>query len=89
MIRHKWQTPQCSIRYKDISDDKVDIAVTKLMLCDTHLQPTTDSEVEKHCQLFVGTDNETQSVAMRISNEDSSLVAIAPARPDPRTGRAI
>ena len=46
------------------------------MPCDTHLQPTTDFEFEKHCQLFVGTDNETLSVAMRISNEDSSLVAL-------------
>ena len=36
-----------SIRYKDISDDKVDIAVTKLkMPCDTHSQPATDFEFE-------------------------------------------
>jgi hypothetical protein len=59
------------------------------MPCDTHSQPTTDFEFEKHCQPFLGTDSETLSVAMRISNEDSSLVAIAPASPIPRTGRAI
>ena len=34
---------------------------------------------EKHCQLF-GTDNQTLSVATRISNDRSSVVAVA-ARP--------
>jgi hypothetical protein len=32
----------------------------------------TDFEFERHCQLFVDTNNETLSVAMRVSNEDSS-----------------
>ena len=66
-----------SIRYKDISDDKGDIAVTKLK-CPVALirNRQTDFEFEGHCQLFVDTDNETLSVAMRISNEDSSLLAI-------------
>jgi predicted DNA binding CopG/RHH family protein len=59
------------------------------MPCETHSQPATDFEFEKHCQPFVGADKKTLSVAMRISNEDSSLVAIAPASPVPRTGRVI
>jgi len=76
------------VGYKDTSDDKVDIAVTKLkMPCDTHWQQTTDFKFEKHCQLF-GTDNEALSVAMVISNDGSSVVAVA-ARPIPKTGRAI
>src|SRR6266481_3753669 len=58
-----------SVRYKDTSDDKVDIALTKLKIpCDTHWQPTIDFKFEKHCQLF-GPDNETQSVAIRISDD--------------------
>jgi hypothetical protein len=69
------------VRYKDTSDDKVDIALTKLkILCDTHWQPTIDFKFEKHCQIF-GTDNETLSVAMRISNDAPWLVAATPARP--------
>ena len=40
-------------------------------------------------QLFAGNDNETLSVAMGISSDDSSLVAIATVRPSFRTGRAI
>jgi hypothetical protein len=40
------------VRYKDTSDDKVDIALTKLkMPCETHWQPTTDFKFEKQCQL--------------------------------------
>ena len=63
------------VRYKDTSDDKVDIALTKLkMPCDTRWQPTTDFKFAKHCQLF-GTNNETLSVAMRISDEGPSLAA--------------
>ena len=49
------------------------------MPCDTHQRPTLDFEFEKHCQL-IGTDNEALSVATRISNDRSSVVAIA-ARP--------
>ncbi len=46
------------VRYKDTSDDKVDIALTKLrMPCYTHWQPTIDFTFEKHRQLF-GIDNE-------------------------------
>jgi hypothetical protein len=41
------------------------------MPCGTHSQPTAD--FAKYCQPFVGTANEVLSVAMRISNEDSSL----------------
>jgi hypothetical protein len=40
----------------------------------------TDFEIERHCQLFVDTDNETLTVAMLTSNEDSSFVAIAAAK---------
>jgi hypothetical protein len=69
------------VRYKDTSDDKVDIALTKLkMSCDTHWQPAIDFKFEKHCQLF-GTDNETLSVATRISNDAPWLVAATLARP--------
>jgi len=50
---------------------------------------STDFEFKKHYQPFVGTDNETLRVAMRSTNEGSSLVAIAPARPILRTGPAI
>jgi hypothetical protein len=65
-----------SIRYKDISDDRVDIAVTKLK-CPAALirnrrawrQLTSSSG---NCERFVGTDNETLSVAIRVSNEDAS-----------------
>jgi hypothetical protein len=40
------------VRYKDTSDDKVDIALTKLkMRCNTHWQPTTDLKFAKQCQL--------------------------------------
>jgi hypothetical protein len=69
MVRHKWRLLNIFVRYKDTSDDKVDIALTNLkMPCDTHQRPTRDFESEKHCQLF-GTDNETLSVAMRISDD--------------------
>jgi hypothetical protein len=69
------------VRYKDTSDDEVDIAVTKLkMPCDTEGNQQVTSSFEKHCQLF-GTDNETLSVAMRISNDAPWLVAATPARP--------
>jgi hypothetical protein len=70
-----------SICYKDISDDKGDIAVTKLK-CPVALirNRQTDFQFEKHCQLFVDTDNETLAVAMLTSNEDSSFVAIAAAK---------
>src|SRR5438094_10621318 len=37
-------------------------------LFDSHSRPTG-----KHCYLFVRTDNETLSVAMRIGNQDFSL----------------
>jgi hypothetical protein len=57
------------VRYKDTSNDNVDIALTNLkMPCDTHQRPTPDFDFEKHCQLF-RTDNETLSAAMRISND--------------------
>jgi hypothetical protein len=69
MVRHKGGLLNIFVRYKDTSDDKVDIALTNLkMPCDTHQRPTRDFEFEKHCQLF-GTNNETPSVAMRISND--------------------
>jgi hypothetical protein len=56
-----------SFATKDTSDDKVDVALTNFkMPSGTHLHPATDFESEKHCRLF-GTDNETVSVAMRIS----------------------
>jgi len=49
--------------------DNIDIALTNLkMPCDTHQRPKCDFESEKHCQ-FLGTDNETLSVAMRISDD--------------------
>jgi hypothetical protein len=77
------------VRYKDTSDDKVDIALTKFkMPCDTHWQPTIDFEFEKDCQLF-GTDNQTLSLSIRISDEGSSLVAVAPQSQLSKTGRAI
>jgi len=62
-----------SIRYKDISDEKGDIAATKLK-CPVALvrNRQTDFEFERHCQLFVDTDNETLAVAIRVSNENSS-----------------
>jgi hypothetical protein len=44
---------------------------------DTHSQPTTDFDSEKHCQPFVGTYDETPNVSTSISKEDSPLVAIA------------
>ena len=49
------------------------------MPCDTHWQQTTDFKFEKHCQLF-GTGNEALSVATRISDDRSWVVAVA-ARP--------
>ena len=49
------------------------------MPCDTYWQQTTDFKSEKQCQLF-GTDNKGLSVATRISNDGSSVVAVA-ARP--------
>ena len=68
-----------SIRYKDISDDKADIAVTKLKcpvaLIRNRCAWATDFEFEKHCQLFVGTDNETLSVAICISNARGNRTA--------------
>jgi hypothetical protein len=67
MVRHKGGLLNVFVRYKDTSDDKVDIALTK-MPCDTHQRPTRGFEFEKHCQLL-GTNNETPSVAMRISND--------------------
>jgi hypothetical protein len=68
-----------SICYKDISDHKGDIAVTKLK-CPVALirNRQTDFEFERHCQLFVDTDNETLAVAMLTSNGDSSPAAIDP-----------
>src|SRR4029453_8893202 len=72
-------SPISSIRYKDISDDKGDIAVTKLK-CPVALirNRRTDFEFERHCQRFVDTDNETLAVPMLTSNEDSSPAAIDP-----------
>jgi hypothetical protein len=89
MVRHKGGLLNIFVRYKDTSDDEGDIALTKLkMPCDTHQRPTLDFEFEKHCQLF-RTDNETLSVAMRISNKDPSLVAATPQGQVFKTGRAI
>src|SRR5439155_421247 len=49
-------------------------------LFDSHSRPTG-----KHCYLFVRTDNETPSVAMRIGNQDFSLkIAVTKPRCDPR-----
>jgi hypothetical protein len=77
------------VRYKDISAGKVDIALRKLkMPCDTHRRPTRDFESEKHRQLF-GANNETLSVAMRISNKDLSLVVATPQSQVSKTSRAI
>ena len=72
-----------SICYKDISDDKADVAVTKSkcpvpLIRNRRAWATTDFEFEKECQLFVGTDNETLNVAIRVRNEDSSPAAIDP-----------
>ena len=79
-----------SIRYKDISDDKVDIAVTKLK-CPVILFATDEltSSFEKPCQLFVSIDNEALSVSMRISSEILHWWHLQRQRPNPRTGRAI
>jgi hypothetical protein len=45
------------VGYKDASDDKGDIVLTKLkMSCGTHWRPTRHFGSEKHGQLF-GTDN--------------------------------
>jgi hypothetical protein len=71
-----------SIRYKDISDDKLDIAVTRLR-CPVAVirnrpargQQLTSSS-RNNVSFFVGTDNETLSVAIRVRNEDSSPRAI-------------
>jgi hypothetical protein len=62
-----------SIRYKDISDDKGDIAVTKLE-CSLALIRNRQTDFS----FFVGTDNETLAVAIRVRNEDSSPAAIDP-----------
>jgi len=79
-----------SIRYKDISDDKAEIAVTKLkcpatLIRKRQLTSSSRNTVSRSSALT----KKTLSVAMRISNADCSLVAIAPARPIPRTGRVI
>jgi hypothetical protein len=80
MVRHKGGLLNIFVRYKDTSDDEGDIALTNLKVpCDTHQRPALDFEFEKHCQLF-GTDNETLSVAMRISNAVLSSRQL-PARP--------
>jgi hypothetical protein len=47
------------------------------MLCDIHSQPLNTSW---RWQLLLGINDETLSVAMPISNHDSSLVAIAPVK---------
>ena len=53
-----------SICYKDISDDKGDIAVTKLKYPVALIRNRqTDFEFGTHCQLLVETDNETLAVA--------------------------
>jgi hypothetical protein len=68
-----------SIRYKDISDDKVDIAVTKLK-CPVALirNRQTNFKFDKRGQLFIRTHNETLSiVAVRVSiSETGSLRAL-------------
>ncbi len=65
MVRHKGGLLNIFVRYKDTSDDNVDIALTDLkMPCDTHQRPTRDFDFEKHCQLFG-----TLSITMRISND--------------------
>ena len=54
-----------SIRYKDISHDKADVAVTKLKTpCGTYSQPVRRNglRVQEPVSVFVGTDNETLSV---------------------------
>jgi hypothetical protein len=55
MVTHMADSSISSIRYNDISDDKVDIAVTKLKcpvaLIRNRCASATDFEFEKHCQL--------------------------------------
>src|SRR5207237_2112618 len=74
MVRHKWRSPQY-LRLLQDTHDNIDIALTNLKTpCDTHQRPTCDFESEKHCQ-FLGTDNETLSVAMRISDDGTWFAA--------------
>jgi hypothetical protein len=79
-----------SIRYKDISDDQGDIAVTKFK-CPVALirNRQTDFEFERHCQLFVDTDNETLAVAGSPATKILRSWQLQRHRPIPRTGRVI
>ena len=62
--------------YNDTSDDKVDVALTKLECHrDVYWRPMADFE-SKRCQPF-GSHHESPIVAIRVSNEDPSLLAIA------------
>jgi hypothetical protein len=78
-----------SICYQDVSQDKLDIAVTKLRRSVTTIATGTDFEFEKCCQFFVGIDNETPSVAMPVRNGDSVARGNCPGKPKSRTSRAI
>ena len=77
-----------SISYKDTSDDEVDVALTKLK-CPRTLIGTRQLISSRNTVQLFGSDNEPLSVATRISNEDPSLLAIAPQGQLSKTGRAI
>jgi hypothetical protein len=62
------------LSYKNTSDDKVDVALLKCRR--TLIGARGLIRVGERCQLF-GSDHEPPSVATRISNEHSSLFAIA------------
>ena len=76
------------VRYKDTSDDKVDIAVTKLKCHATLIRNRQLTSGSRNTVSF-GTNNEMLSVAIRISNDRSSLVAVVPKDQLSKTGRAI
>jgi hypothetical protein len=77
------------VRYKDTSDDKVDLALTKLKQCPVTLIANRQLASSSRNTVSFGTNNEMLSVAIRISNDRSSLVAVVPKDQLSKTGRAI